>query len=86
MINMLVWGGGYRLSLLGAICPKLKYCGTLISFFLTQDHMVLEISKYFFYSFHPISSKHYEDIVYHGRILASTFLDNLPSLKNVVAL
>ncbi len=73
-----VSGGEYRLLLLGTIWPNF--------FFLTKDPMVLEISKYYFYSFHPISGKRYEDIVYHGRILAITFLDSLQGLKNVVAL
>ncbi len=49
--------------------------------------MGLEISKrYSCYSFHPMLLKLYEDIGYHGRIQAVTFLFNRPNLKKNVAL
>ena len=49
--------------------------------------MGLEISKcYSSYSFHPISAKRYEDIDYHGRIEAVTFLGTQPIFKTIVAL
>ncbi len=35
-------------------------------YFWTQDHMGLEISKHYAYSFHLISAKLYENIAYHG--------------------
>ncbi len=48
--------------------------------------MRLEISKRY-YSFHLMLAKHYEDNVgYHGRIQAITFLGNWPSLKHFMAL
>ncbi len=63
---------------------KKKY-GTL-KFSLTQDHVGLEISKRYSYSFHPKSAKLYEDIDYHGGIQANTFLGNLRSFKKIVVL
>ncbi len=46
--------------------------------------MVLEISKrYSSYSFHLMPAKHFEDIDYHGRIQAITFLGNRPSFKKM---
>ncbi len=37
-------------------------------FFLTQDHIHVEISKYYFsHNFHWIPSKFYENIGYHGK-------------------
>ncbi len=61
MTNMIVMGE-YRLLLFLAICQKIIFYGTL-KFFLTQDHMQLEISKgYFSYSFHLMLAKLYEDI------------------------
>ncbi len=47
--------------------------------------MALEISKNFYYSFHLMSTKLYDDISYHGGIQAVIFLGNQPSFKNVVA-
>ncbi len=40
---------------------------TLLFFFLSHDHMGLEISKRCSYSFHPISAK---DIAYHKVFMA----------------
>ncbi len=53
---------------------------------LTQDHMGLEISKCYSYSFHPMSIKLHEDIGYHWGIQAVTFLGNRRSSKKIVAL
>ena len=72
MINMLVVGK-YKLLLFGDLL-KLKFVWHFGSFG-TQDHIVLEISKrYSPNGFHPISTKFYEDICYHGRIQAILFL------------
>ncbi len=50
-----------------------------MKFFLTLEHMGLEISKrYSSYSFHPMSVKRYEDIGYYGGIQAITFVGNRP--------
>ncbi len=43
----------------------------LLKFCLSQDHMALEISKRYFYSFHPMSAKLYEDIGYQWGIQAN---------------
>ena len=51
----------YRLFLSLVICQKLKLCSTL-KFLLTQDHMVLKITKRYAYSFHLMSPKLYKDI------------------------
>ena len=48
--------------------------------------MRLQISKRYSCSFHPMSGKLYEDIGYHGRIQAITFLGNRLSFKNFVTL
>ena len=45
--------------------------------------MVLGITKGYFYGFHPISAKLYDDLDYHGAIQAITFLGNRLSFKNV---
>ena len=50
--------------------------GGTLKFLLTQDHMELEISKRYSYSFHPMSIKLHEDIGYHGGIQTVTFLGN----------
>ncbi len=55
---------------------KKKKYGTL-KFFLTQDHMALEISKYYTYSFHWISAKLYEDFGDCAGIQAVTSLGSL---------
>ncbi len=66
----------YRLLLFGSL-PQIKKNYGALNFFLTQDYMGVEISKcYSSYSFDPISVKLYEDIAYHGRIAAITFLVN----------
>ncbi len=58
-----------------------------MKFFLTQGHMGLEISKsYSSHSFHLMSAKLYEDLGYHARIQAVTFLGNRLCFKNFVAL
>ncbi len=45
--------------------------------------MRLKVSKCSAYSVHLFSAKFYEDIGYHGRIQAITFLGNQPSFKNL---
>ncbi len=68
------------------ICQQLKILWHL-KFFLTQDHMGLEMSKrYCSSSFLQTSAKLYEDIGYHGAIEAIYFLANWPSLKRCVPL
>ena len=77
MIVMLVIGE-YRLLLL-----LTKNYGTL-KFFLTQDHMELEVSKrYFSTSFNQMWSKLYQDVAYHGGIQAITFLVINQVLQNL---
>ncbi len=75
--------GENNLILLWVVCQKLRNLWHF-EFWLTQDHIGLEISKcYSSYSFHPMSVKCHEDIGYHGRIQAITFLGNRPSLKKL---
>ncbi len=57
----------YRVSLILAICQKIKKLYDFLILFLTQDHMGLEISKSCSDIFHPISVKLYKDIGYRGK-------------------
>ncbi len=57
-----------------------------MKFLLIQDHMGLEISKRYSYSFHLMLAKLYEDIGYHAGIHAIAFLGNRPSFKIFLAL
>ena len=76
----------YRLLFFGDLPTITKKYGTL-NFFLTQDHIELEVSKcYFFYSFNQVWSKLYGDIAYHGGMQTITFLGNRPIYKKIVAL
>ncbi len=72
-----------------AICQNCLNDGTL-KFFLTQDHMELEISKsYFFNSFLRTlfkRSMRNEDTAYHRGMRASILLGNRPSLTKLMAL
>ena len=50
-----------------AICQKLKTKYGILKFFLTQDHVWLEISKCSFsHNFHWRPAKPYQNIGYHG--------------------
>ena len=75
MINRLVMGG-YRLLLL-----KNKDFMALWKFLLTQDHIVLEISKRSSYSFRSMTAKLHVDIGYHGSIQA-WLLQKIVALRN----
>ncbi len=57
--------GKDRLLLLGEL-PKIQQFMILCVFLLTQGHKGLEISKRYSYSFHPMTAKFHEDVVYHG--------------------
>ncbi len=66
-IQSIIIMGLYRLLLVLAICQKLKKIWHF-EFFLTQDHMPLEISKcYFSKNFHWSPPKLYENICYHAK-------------------
>ncbi len=66
------------------------FCGDLSNFnnkiygtlkcFLTRDHMGLEISKRYSYSFQPTLAKPHEDIAYHRGIRAVTLFGMFKNL------
>ncbi len=59
--------GAIWLLLFLAICQKLKKNYGILKFFLTQDHMQLEISKYYFsHNFYWSPFKLYGNTSYHG--------------------
>ncbi len=64
--------------------PKIKNLGGTLNFL--TDHMGLEISKCYSYSFHPMEIQLYEDIAYHGGIQTIASLATWPSFNNFVAL
>ncbi len=69
-------GGGIQaVTIFDNLHAKLKKKYRLKSS-LTQDHMLLKISKWYSYTFYPILAKIYEGISYYGGIQAITFLGN----------
>ena len=78
MVNMIVMGE-YRLLRFWRSAKNCKNYGTL-KFFLTQDHMELEISNA---TSPTVFIELYEDIAYHGVMQAITLLDNRPSFTKL---
>ena len=77
MESVVIRGKWFRLLLFWGSAKFKNFSDIKLKLLLTRDHMRLEISKSYSYSFHLISSKLYGDIGYHGGIQAITFLDNM---------
>ena len=68
MISMVNTGWGYRLLLFGDV-PDIKACHSTWIFFLTQDHMRLQMSKpYFTYPFHLSTIGCDGDLAYYMKV------------------